>query len=51
VKEDLGNVRGELAKMKEEVRGMKLKPNPSTQIAPPAADGIVPPPQKAVAPA
>jgi DNA repair exonuclease SbcCD ATPase subunit len=51
VKKDLGNGQGELAKMKEEIRGMKLKPNPSTQIAPHAADAIAPPPQKAVAPA
>jgi hypothetical protein len=51
VKEDLGNVQGELAKMKEEIRAMKLKPNSSTPIAPPATDAIVPPPQKAVAPA
>jgi chromosome segregation ATPase len=51
VKEDLSNVQGELAKMKEEIKAMKRKPNPSTQIAPPAADAIVPPPQKAVSPA
>jgi hypothetical protein len=51
VKEGLGNVQGELAKMKEEIRGMKLKPNSLIQMAPPAADAIVPPPQKAVAPA
>jgi hypothetical protein len=50
VKEDLSNVQGELEKMKEEIRAMKLKPNPSTQIARPAANAIVPPPQKAVAP-
>jgi hypothetical protein len=51
VKEDLGNLQGELAKMKEEIWAMKLKPNASTQIAPPAADAIVLRPQKAVAPA
>jgi hypothetical protein len=48
VKEDLGNVQGELAKMKEEIRAIRLKPE---LIAPPDGDITAPPPLKAASPA
>jgi hypothetical protein len=49
VREDLGNVERELAKMKEEIRAMMPKPDPSAQIVALAADGTVPPALKPAA--